>query len=90
MEINVEITDWRTKIKDFISGINIPEDKMEIKRIKNQAAHYVMVEKDLYRREAKTGTFPLRTCLSIEGQEIARSVHGGGGGAHQGGKKLYL
>lgn len=63
---------------------------MEIKRIKNQAAHYVMVEKDLYRREAKTGTFPLRTCLSIEGQEIARSVHGGGGGAHQGGKKLYL
>lgn len=81
---------WRTEIKKFISGINIPENKPEIKKVRNQAAHYVLLEKDLYRREAKTGTFPLRICISIEGREIVKSVHKGGGGAHQGGKKLYL
>lgn len=78
--------------KNFILGIETPEDRLaEDRKVRNQVAHYVLQEKKLYRREANTGTFPLRLCITMEeGWEIDKSVHGGGGGAHQGSKKLYL
>lgn len=91
LEITQEEEDWRTKIKNFITGKEIPEDRMELKKIRNQAAQYVMQEKDLYRRKAGTGTFLLRICVTLEnGKDIAKSVHSGGGGSHQRGKRLYL
>lgn len=83
LEIRQEIEDWREKIKNFITGKEIPEDKMELKKVRNQAAHYVMQKEDLYRREAGTRTFPLRISVTTrEGKNIAKSIHSGGGGFH--------
>lgn len=63
-------------------------DKFQERKIRNQAAHYILLENELYRRE--TGIFPHHTCHKRRIEEIASSIHNGGGGAHQGRRKLYL
>lgn len=63
LEISSEVADWRSKIKNFILGTEIPDNKLELKKVRNQATHYVLLEEDLYRREVRTRTFPLRICV---------------------------
>lgn len=66
LEIIALEEDWGTPLKEYISGNKIPTNKLEAKMIKNQAANYVLQDGDLFRREARTGTFPLRTCVPIK------------------------
>lgn len=39
LEITPNIDDWRSKIRNFILGIEIPEDRIEARKVRNQAAH---------------------------------------------------
>lgn len=88
LEISIPKNDWRYDI-NFINGKEFKGYKFQERKIRNQAAHYILVEKELYRRE--TDTFPLRACVTKEeGEEIALSIHNGGGSAHQSGRRLVL
>lgn len=89
LEISIAENDWRDEVINFINGTEFKGDKFQERDIRNQAAHYIFLEKELYRRE--TDTFPLRTCVTKkEGEEIASIIHNGGGGAHRGGRRLFL
>lgn len=89
LEITIFKNDWRNEIIDFIKGIEFKGSKFEERKIKNQAAHYILQDNELYRRE--TDAFPLRVCTSREeGKELALIIHSGGGGAHQGARRLHL
>lgn len=81
-KMNLEIIeskeDWRKEIITFIRGDKIQKDRFEERKIRNQAAHYILQEQEFYRRE--TSNFSFR---KEEGKKIAPSIHNGGGGAHQ-------
>lgn len=57
LEITPEAEDWRAKIRNFITEVNIPEDRMKLKKIRNQTTHYVLQEKNYIKEKQEREPF---------------------------------
>lgn len=61
---------------------------MEEKRLRNQGTCFIVMGKELYRKSLHEGS-QLRFCISEEEDlRVTKSIQNGGGGAHQGSRKL--
>ena len=86
MEITTLGPTWMTPVWDYVKTGTLPQDKKEARRVKYQAARYVIYDEVLYRRGFNT---PLLRC--VDGEEckyILREVHEGICGNHSGGSSL--
>lgn len=81
MEISTE-TLWITPIVEYITKKTLPRDKNESKRLKYQAARYVIYDGTLYKRGFNR---PLLRCIAgDECEYIMREIHEGICGKHLG------
>ncbi|XP_074365531.1 uncharacterized protein LOC141706645 [Apium graveolens] len=79
---------WMTPIHNYIQTGAVPEDKLQARRLRYQAAKYVEYDGVLYKRGFNQ---PLLYCVDIEeGNYILREVHEGICGNHSGGGSLAL
>ncbi|XP_060972515.1 uncharacterized protein LOC133038397 [Cannabis sativa] len=86
-DIAQEVT-WMTPIIAYLEKSNLPDDKMEARKLRQRAALYVIYDGRLYRRSFSQ---PLLKCIDGEDCDyILRLVHGGICGNHTGGNSLAL
>ncbi|XP_074351822.1 uncharacterized protein LOC141690970 [Apium graveolens] len=73
---------WMTPIHNYIRMGALPEDKLQARRLRYQAAKYVEYDRVLYKRGFNQ---PLLRCVDLEeGNYILREVHEGICGNHSG------
>ncbi|XP_074327345.1 uncharacterized protein LOC141665263 [Apium graveolens] len=74
---------WMSPIHNYIRIWNLPEDKLQVRRLRYQAPKYVEYDGVLYKRGFNQ---PLLRCVGLEeGNYILREVHEGICGNHSGG-----
>ncbi|XP_074351517.1 uncharacterized protein LOC141690633 [Apium graveolens] len=79
---------WMTPIHNYIQTGAVPENKLQARRLRYQAAKYVEYDGVLYKRGFNQ---PLLRCVDMEeGNYILREVHEGIYGNHSGGGSLAL
>ncbi|XP_074374252.1 uncharacterized protein LOC141714643 [Apium graveolens] len=79
---------WMTPIHNYIHTGTLPEEKLQARRLRYQAAMYVDYDGVLYKRGFNQ---PLLRCVDLEeGHYILREVHEGICGNHSGGCLLAL
>ncbi|XP_074342063.1 uncharacterized protein LOC141679465 [Apium graveolens] len=79
---------WMTPIHNYIQIGAIPEEKLQARHLRYQAAKYVEYDGVLYKRGFNQ---PLLRCIDLEeGNYILREVHEGIYGNHSGGGSLAL
>ncbi|XP_074341770.1 uncharacterized protein LOC141679160 [Apium graveolens] len=79
---------WMTPIHNYIQTGAVPEDKLQVRRLRYQAAKYVEYDGVLFKRGFNQ---PLLRCVDMkEGNYILREVHEGICGNHSGGGSLAL
>ncbi|GKV27812.1 hypothetical protein SLEP1_g36936 [Rubroshorea leprosula] len=77
---------WTTLLINYLQSGELPEDQSAAKVIRRRAAHFTLVDNQLYKRAA---SMPLLHCLTPNETEYAvREVHEGVCGTHIGGKTL--
>ncbi|GKV42478.1 hypothetical protein SLEP1_g49874 [Rubroshorea leprosula] len=77
---------WTTPLINYLQSGELPEDQSATKVIKRRAAHFTLLENQLYKRAA---SMPLLRCLTpYEAEYAVREVHEGVCGTHIGGKTL--
>ncbi|XP_074360316.1 uncharacterized protein LOC141700438 [Apium graveolens] len=79
---------WMTPIHNYIQTGAVPENKLQARRLRYQAAKYVEYDGVLYKRGFNQ---PLLRCVDMEeGNYILREVHEGICGNHSGAGSLAL
>ncbi|XP_074346342.1 uncharacterized protein LOC141685117 [Apium graveolens] len=79
---------WMTPILAYVREGTLPEDKFKARRLRYQAARYVIYDEVLYKRGFNQ---PLLRCIDEEeGNYILREVHEGICGNHSGGSSLAM
>ncbi|XP_074378474.1 uncharacterized protein LOC141720015 [Apium graveolens] len=79
---------WMTPIIAYIYKETLPEDKFKARRLRYQAARYVVYDEVLYKRRFNQ---PLLRCIDEEeGNYILREVHDRIYGNHSGGNSLAM
>ncbi|GKV52999.1 hypothetical protein SLEP1_g59549, partial [Rubroshorea leprosula] len=77
---------WTTPLINYLQSGELPEDQSAAKLIKRRAAHFTLLDNQLYKRAA---SMPLLRCLTLyEAEYAVREVHKGVCGTHIGGKTL--
>ncbi|GKU96255.1 hypothetical protein SLEP1_g9507 [Rubroshorea leprosula] len=77
---------WTTPLINYLQSGELPEDQSVAKLIKRRAAHFTLLDNQLYKRAA---SMPLLRCLTpYEAEYAVREVHEGVCGTHIGGKTL--
>ncbi|GKU90939.1 hypothetical protein SLEP1_g4880 [Rubroshorea leprosula] len=77
---------WTTPLINYLQSGELPEDQSAAKLIKRRAAHFTLLDNQLYKRAA---SMPLLRCLTpYEAEYAVREVHEGVCGTHIGGKTL--
>ncbi|GKV43252.1 hypothetical protein SLEP1_g50566 [Rubroshorea leprosula] len=77
---------WTTLLINYLQSGELPEDQSAAKVIRCRAAHFTLVDNQLYKRAA---SMPLLRCLTpYEAEYAVREVHEGVCGTHIGGKTL--
>ncbi|GKV37979.1 hypothetical protein SLEP1_g45937 [Rubroshorea leprosula] len=77
---------WTTSLINYLQSGELPEDPSAAKLIKRRAAHFTLIDNQLYKRAA---SMPLLRCLTpYEAEYAVREVHEGVCGTHIGGKTL--
>ncbi|GKV17775.1 hypothetical protein SLEP1_g28236 [Rubroshorea leprosula] len=77
---------WTTPLMNYLQSGELPEDPSTAKSIKRRAAHFTLLDNQLYKRAT---SMPLLRCLtSYEAEYAVREVHEGVCGMHIGGKTL--
>ncbi|GKV49513.1 hypothetical protein SLEP1_g56262 [Rubroshorea leprosula] len=77
---------WTTPLINYLQSGELPEDLSAAKLVKRKAAHFTLLDNQLYKRAA---SMPLLRCLTpYEAEYAVREVHEGVCGAHIGGKTL--
>ncbi|GKV48039.1 hypothetical protein SLEP1_g54877 [Rubroshorea leprosula] len=77
---------WTTPLTNYLQSGELPEDLSAAKVIKRRAAHFTLINNQLYKRAA---SMPLLRCLTpYEAEYAMREVHEGVCGTHIGGKTL--
>ncbi|GKV45275.1 hypothetical protein SLEP1_g52381 [Rubroshorea leprosula] len=77
---------WTTPLINYLQSGELPEDPSAAKLIKRRAAHFTLVDNQLFKRAA---SIPLLRCLTpYEAEYAVREVHEGVCGTHIGGRTL--
>ncbi|GKV28120.1 hypothetical protein SLEP1_g37206 [Rubroshorea leprosula] len=77
---------WTTPLIKYLRSGELPEDPSITKLIKRRAAHFTLLDNQLYKRAV---SMPLLRCLTLyEAEYAVREVHEGVCGTHIGGKTL--
>ncbi|GKV46164.1 hypothetical protein SLEP1_g53173 [Rubroshorea leprosula] len=77
---------WTTPLINYLQSGELPEDLSAAKLIKRRAAHFTLLDNQLYKRAT---SMPLLRCLTpYEAEYAVREVHEGVCGTHIGGKTL--
>ncbi|GKV36278.1 hypothetical protein SLEP1_g44427 [Rubroshorea leprosula] len=77
---------WTTSLIEYLRSGELPEDPSTAKLIKRRAAHFTLLDNQLYKRAA---SMPLLRCLTpYEAEYAVREVHEGVCGTHIGGRTL--
>ncbi|GKV24654.1 hypothetical protein SLEP1_g34238 [Rubroshorea leprosula] len=77
---------WTTPLINYLQSGELPEDSSVAKLVRRRAAHFTLVDNQLYKRAA---SMPLLRCLTpYEVEYAVREVHEGVCGTHIGGKTL--
>lgn len=86
-EIDTEdLSEWMVEMISYLEKGELPENSMEVKRVKRQAPEYTVLDGVLYRRGR---THPLLRCLTPrETERVLFNIHAGYCGSHIGGKAL--
>jgi hypothetical protein len=71
---------WISEIRDYLKNNFLPEDQASAERIVSLAKRYVVVEGDLYRRDANG--ILIRCITQEEGGNLLAEIHGGECGSH--------
>ncbi|GKV37134.1 hypothetical protein SLEP1_g45194 [Rubroshorea leprosula] len=77
---------WTTPLINYLQSGELPEDMSIAKLIKRRAAHFTLLDNQLYKRAT---SMPLLRCLTpYEAEYAVREVHEGVCGMHIGGRTL--
>ncbi|GLT99508.1 hypothetical protein SLE2022_169450 [Rubroshorea leprosula] len=77
---------WITPLMNYLQSGELPEDQPAAKVVKRRAAHFTVLDNQLYKRAA---SMPLLRCLTpYEAEYAVREVHEGVCGTHIGGRTL--
>ncbi|GKV35898.1 hypothetical protein SLEP1_g44100 [Rubroshorea leprosula] len=77
---------WTTPLINYLQSGELSEDLSAAKLIKRRAAHFTLLDNQIYKRAA---SMPLLRCLTpYETEYVVRKVHEGVCGTHIGGKTL--
>ncbi|GKU93606.1 hypothetical protein SLEP1_g7183 [Rubroshorea leprosula] len=77
---------WTTPLINYLQSGELPEDLSAARLVKRRAAHFTLLDDQLYKRAA---SMPLLRCLSpYEAEYAVREIHEGVCGTHIGGKTL--
>ncbi|GKV50080.1 hypothetical protein SLEP1_g56797 [Rubroshorea leprosula] len=77
---------WTTPLITYLQSGELPEDLSAAKLIKRKAAHFTLLDSQLYKRAA---SMPLLRCLTpYEAEYAVREIYEGVCGTHIGGKTL--
>ncbi|GKV36104.1 hypothetical protein SLEP1_g44272 [Rubroshorea leprosula] len=77
---------WTAPLINYLQSGELPEDQSATKLIKRRAAHFTLIDNQLYKWAA---SMPLLHCLTpYEAEYAVREVHEGVCGTHIGGKTL--
>ncbi|GKV19333.1 hypothetical protein SLEP1_g29611 [Rubroshorea leprosula] len=77
---------WTTPLINYLQNDELPEDQSAAKWIKCRAAHFTLLDNQVYKRAA---SMPLLRCLTpYEAEYAVREVHEGVCGTHIGGRTL--
>ncbi|GKV40693.1 hypothetical protein SLEP1_g48304 [Rubroshorea leprosula] len=77
---------WTTPLINYLQSGELPKDLSAVKMIKRRAAHFTLLDNQLYKRAA---SMPLLRCLTpYEVEYAVREVHKGVCGTHIDGKTL--
>ncbi|GKV02426.1 hypothetical protein SLEP1_g14863 [Rubroshorea leprosula] len=77
---------WTTPLINYLQSGELPEDLFAARLVKRRAAHFTLLDDQLYKRAA---SMPLLRCLSpYEAEYAVREIHEGVCGMHIGGKTL--
>ncbi|GKU91005.1 hypothetical protein SLEP1_g4936 [Rubroshorea leprosula] len=77
---------WITPLISYLQSGELPEDQSVAKLVRRRAAHFTLIDNQLYKRAA---SMPLLRCLTpYEAEYDVREIHEGVCGTHIGGKTL--
>ncbi|GKV53174.1 hypothetical protein SLEP1_g59712, partial [Rubroshorea leprosula] len=77
---------WTTPLINYLQSSELPEDPSAAKLIKRRAAHFTLLDNQLYKRAV---SMPLLHCLTpYEAEYVVREIHEGVCGTHIDGKTL--
>ncbi|GKV48032.1 hypothetical protein SLEP1_g54871 [Rubroshorea leprosula] len=77
---------WTTPLINYLQSGELPEDQATAKLVKRRAAHFTLLNNQLYKRAA---SMPLLRCLTpYEAEYAVREVHEGVCGTHIGSRTL--
>ncbi|GKU87474.1 hypothetical protein SLEP1_g1867 [Rubroshorea leprosula] len=77
---------WTTPLISYLQNGVLPEDQCVAKLVRRRAAHFTLIDNQLYKRAA---SMPLLRCLTpYEAEYAVREIHEGVCGTHVGGKTL--
>ncbi|XP_022158215.1 uncharacterized protein LOC111024751 [Momordica charantia] len=86
MDITSARPTWMDPIKDFLVNGSIPADPSQARKLRRQAAHYLMQEGKLFKRGY---SLPLLRCLDPEeARYVMREIHEGVCGNHGGARSM--
>ena len=84
----IEATDWRTELINYLVDGSLPSEKWIARRLKTRSAHYVVLDGELHRW---TATKVLLKCINGEETHLVMAeTHEGTAGNHSGGRALAL
>jgi hypothetical protein len=80
------IPQWTRNVVEYLKNGQLPDDKIEARKIRMQSARYTLIGEILYRRGY---TLPLLKCLSTtEAEYVLKEIHEGVCSSHSGGRML--
>ncbi|XP_027362507.1 uncharacterized protein LOC113870106 [Abrus precatorius] len=86
MDIENSSHNWMTPIIRYLINDSLPEDPASAKKIKMHAAKYLLLSKDLYRREIPT--LMLKCLDDDQASYVIKKIHEGICGTHSGGRTM--
>jgi ribonuclease HI len=86
LEVNLEDPDWQFPILEWPVEGKLPSDQTEAQRIARRAKAFVLIDGELYKREA--AGILMRCILRDQGRELLQEIHAGTCGHHAGPRTL--
>jgi len=80
-------SDWREPFIKYLTTADVPANNTERERLTHRSKHYILVEGNLYRKNAKEEL--LQKCVYVEeGKKILKEIHAGTCGNHAASRTL--